>query len=98
LYLFDEPTTGLHFEEVGKLVEILDRLVESGHTVIAIEHNPDFLRHADYIVDLGPEGGANGGYVVAAGTPEDLMAVTGSATGQYLKSLHAAHSALPALS
>jgi len=98
LYLFDEPTTGLHFEEVGKLVEILDRLVESGHTVIAIEHNPDFLRHADYIVDLGPEGGANGGYVVAACTPEDLMAVTGSATGQYLKSLHAAHSALPALS
>ena len=98
LYLFDEPTTGLHFEEVGKLVEILDRLVESGHTVIAIEHNPDFLRHADYIVDLGPEGGANGGYVVAAGTPEDLMAVTESATGQYLKSLYTAHSALPALS
>ena len=85
LYLFDEPTTGLHFEEVDRLVEILDRLVEAGHTVIAIEHNPDFLRCADYIVDLGPEGGENGGYVVAAGTPEEIMAVAGSATGQYLK-------------
>ncbi len=87
LYLFDEPTTGLHFEEVGRLVEILDRLVESGHTVIAIEHNPDFLRCADYIVDLGPEGGENGGYVVAAGTPEEVMEVAESATGRYLKSL-----------
>ncbi len=89
LYLFDEPTTGLHFEEVGRLVEILDRLVEAGHTVIAIEHNPDFLRCADYIVDLGPEGGENGGYVVAAGTPEEIMAVAESATGQYLKGLAA---------
>ena len=87
LYLFDEPTTGLHFEEVGRLVEILDRLVESGHTVIAIEHNPDFLRCADYIVDLGPEGGKNGGYVVAAGTPEEVMEVAESATGRHLKSL-----------
>ena len=87
LYLFDEPTTGLHFEEVGRLVEILDRLVESGHTVIAIEHNPDFLRYADYIVDLGPDGGENGGYVVAAGTPEEIMRVPESATGRYLKSL-----------
>ncbi len=87
LYLFDEPTTGLHFEEVGRLVEILDRLVESGHTVIAIEHNPDFLRCADYIVDLGPEGGENGGYVVAAGTPEEVMEVAESSTGRYLKSL-----------
>ncbi|MDE0035393.1 MAG: ABC-ATPase UvrA [Deltaproteobacteria bacterium] len=87
LYLFDEPTTGLHFEEVGRLVEILDRLVESGHTVIAIEHNPDFLRCVDYIVDLGPEGGENGGYVVAAGTPEEVMEVAESSTGRYLKSL-----------
>ena len=87
LYLFDEPTTGLHFEEVGRLVEILDRLVESGHTVIAIEHNPDFLRCADYIVDLGPEGGENGGYVVAAGTPDEVMEVAESSTGRYLKSL-----------
>ncbi len=85
LYLFDEPTTGLHFEEVGRLVEILDRLVASGHTVIAIEHNPDFLRCADYLVDLGPEGGENGGYVVAAGTPREVMEVAGSATGRYLK-------------
>ena len=81
LYLFDEPTTGLHFEEVGRLVEILDRLVESGHTVIAIEHNPDFLRCADYIVDLGPEGGENGGYVVAAGTPAEIMQAPVSAPG-----------------
>ena len=94
LYLFDEPTTGLHFEEVGRLVEILDRLVESGHTVIAIEHNPEFLRCADYVVDLGPEGGEDGGYVVAAGTPEEIMEVAGSATGRYLKCLDAS----PALS
>ena len=87
LYIFDEPTTGLHFEEVTRLVEILDRLVEAGHTVIAIEHNPDFLRCADYIVDLGPEGGENGGYVVAAGTPEEVMEVAESSTGRYLKSL-----------
>ena len=85
LYLFDEPTTGLHFEEVGKLMEILDRLVEAGHTVIAIEHHPDFLMRADHIVDLGPEGGDNGGYLVAAGAPEEVMAVSGSATGRYLK-------------
>ena len=95
LYLFDEPTTGLHFEEVGRLVEILDRLVESGHTVIAIEHNPDFIRCADYIVDLGPEGGENGGYVVAAGTPEEVMAVSDSATGRYLKSLSMNHAPGP---
>ncbi len=87
LYLFDEPTTGLHFEEVSRLVEILDRLVDAGHTVIAIEHNPDFLRCADHIVDLGPEGGENGGYVVAAGTPEEVMRVAGSATGQSLATL-----------
>ncbi|MCY4489355.1 MAG: excinuclease ABC subunit UvrA [Deltaproteobacteria bacterium] len=85
LYLFDEPTTGLHFEEVTRLVEILDRLVEAGHTVIAIEHNPYFLRCADYVVDLGPEGGENGGHVVAAGTPEEVMRVAESATGQCLR-------------
>ena len=84
LYLFDEPTTGLHFGEVSRLAEILDRLVDAGHTVIAIEHNPDFLSRADYIVDLGPEGGENGGYVVAAGTPEEVMRVPESATGQCL--------------
>ncbi|MDE0212549.1 MAG: excinuclease ABC subunit UvrA [Deltaproteobacteria bacterium] len=87
LYLFDEPTTGLHFEEVTRLVEILDRLVEAGHTVIAIEHNPDFLRCADYIVDLGPEGGENGGHVVASGTPEEVMRKGESATGQCLREL-----------
>ena len=85
LYLFDEPTTGLHFEEVGKLMEILDRLVEAGHTVVAIEHHPDFLMRADHIVDLGPEGGDRGGYLVAAGAPEKVMGVSGSATGRYLK-------------
>ncbi len=98
LYLFDEPTTGLHFEEVGRLVEILHRLVESGHTVIAIEHNSDFLRCADYIVDLGPEGGEDGGYVVAAGTPEEVMEVAGSATGRHLKSLGASRPPTRALS
>ncbi len=98
LYLFDEPTTGLHFEEVRRLVEILDRLVESGHTVIAIEHNPDFLRCADYIVDLGPEGGDNGGHVVAAGTPEEIMRVPESATGQYLKEMCSKHRSVPAVS
>ncbi len=87
LYLFDEPTTGLHFEEVTRLVEILDRLVEAGHTVIAIEHNPDFLRCADYLVDLGPGGGEHGGYVVASGTPEEVMQKGESATGQCLREL-----------
>ena len=95
LYLFDEPTTGLHFEEVSRLVEILERLVEAGHTVIAIEHNPDFLRCADYIVDLGPEGGENGGRVIAAGTPEEVMGVAGSATGECLRGLRAVSSTLP---
>jgi len=98
LYLFDEPTTGLHFEEVGRLVEILGRLVESGHTVIAIEHNPDFLRCADHIVDLGPEGGENGGYVVAAGTPEEVMGVAESATGRHLKGMCAGPAPTRALS
>ncbi len=87
LYLFDEPTTGLHFEEIGRLLDILDRLVEAGHTVIAIEHNPEFLKCADYIVDLGPHGGEEGGYVIATGTPREIMKVTASATGQYLKGL-----------
>ena len=98
LYLFDEPTTGLHFEEVGRLVEILDRLVESGHTVIAIEHNPDFLRCADYIVDLGPEGGGNGGYVVAAGTPAEIMQAPESVTGGYLQVLSSNRRSNPAVS
>lgn len=87
LYLFDEPTTGLHFEEIGRLLDILDRLVESGHTVIAIEHNPEFLKCADYIVDLGPGGGEEGGNVIAAGTPREIMKVAASATGEYLKGL-----------
>ena len=69
------------------MLDILDRLVEAGHTVLAIEHNPEFLKCADYIVDLGPHGGEEGGYVIATGTPREIMKVTASATGQYLKGL-----------
>ena len=73
LYILDEPTTGLHFEDVRKLLEVLNRLVEAGDTVLVIEHNLDVIKTADYIIDLGPEGGAGGGTVVAAGTPEELL-------------------------
>ncbi len=85
LYVLDEPTTGLHFLDVKKLLEVLDRLVEEGNTVILIEHNLDVIKCADYIVDLGPEGGDGGGRVIAEGTPEDVSAVKESYTGYYLK-------------
>ncbi|HEY6220016.1 MAG TPA: excinuclease ABC subunit UvrA [Gemmatimonadaceae bacterium] len=87
LYILDEPTTGLHFEDVRMLLEVLHRLVDRGNTVLVIEHNLDVIKTADWIVDLGPEGGTRGGAIVAAGTPEDVAAVPGSYTGQYLKSL-----------
>lgn len=87
LYILDEPTTGLHMEDINKLLLILNRLVDSGNTVIIIEHNPDLIKSADYIIDLGPEGGDGGGYIVATGTPEDLAMQNNSYTGQYLKSL-----------
>jgi excinuclease ABC subunit A len=84
VYLLDEPTTGLHFADVEKLLQVLHRLVDTGNTVIVIEHNLDVIKTADWIIDLGPEGGARGGEVVVAGTPEKVAATAGSATGQYL--------------
>ncbi|MEW4447669.1 excinuclease ABC subunit UvrA [Qipengyuania sp. JC766] len=85
LYILDEPTTGLHFEDVRKLLEVLHRLVEQGNSVVVIEHNLDVIKTADWILDLGPDGGVRGGEVVAEGTPEEVAAVSGSYTGAYLK-------------
>ena len=85
IYVLDEPTTGLHAADVHKLIEVLQQLVDAGNTVLVIEHNLDVIKTADHIIDLGPEGGDQGGYVVAAGTPEQVAAVDGSYTGQYLK-------------
>ncbi len=84
LYILDEPTTGLHFEDVKKLLEVLHELVDQGNTVIVIEHNLDVVKTADWIIDIGPEGGDGGGYIVATGTPEDVARVEGSHTGRYL--------------
>jgi excinuclease ABC subunit A len=84
LYILDEPTTGLHFDDIRKLLGVLDRLVEAGNTVVVIEHNLDVIKTADYLIDVGPEGGDAGGRVVAAGTPEEVAAVAGSYTGQFL--------------
>ncbi len=85
LYILDEPTTGLHSADVHKLLEVLDQLVENGNTVLVIEHNLDVIKTADYIIDLGPEGGDKGGAVVATGTPEEIMNIKGSYTGEFLK-------------
>ena len=85
IYILDEPTTGLHFADVHKLVEILRRLSESGNTVIVIEHNLDVIKTADYIIDMGPEGGEGGGTVVVQGTPEQVAETERSWTGKYLK-------------
>ena len=85
IYILDEPTTGLHAADVHKLIEVLQRLVEAGNTVLVIEHNLDVIKTADHIIDLGPEGGDEGGYVVASGTPEEVAMVDGSYTGRYLK-------------
>lgn len=85
LYILDEPTTGLHFADIQKLLNVLDKLVDAGNTVIVIEHNLDVIKTADYIIDLGPEGGAEGGAVVACGTPEEVGGVSKSYTGQWLK-------------
>ncbi len=87
LYILDEPTTGLHFEDVRKLLEVLHRLVDQGNSVVVIEHNLDVIKTADWIVDLGPEGGVRGGEIVAEGTPEDVVKVKRSFTGQYLAPL-----------
>ena len=87
LYLLDEPTTGLHFEDIRRLLEVLGRLVDKGNTVIVIEHNLDVIKCADWLIDLGPEGGDAGGEVVSAGTPEDVAAANGNYTGQFLRPL-----------
>ena len=87
LYILDEPTTGLHTHDIKRLLDVLNRLVDAGNTVIIIEHNLDVIKTADYIVDMGPEGGEGGGTVVATGTPEEIAAVPESYTGQYLKPL-----------
>ncbi len=96
LYMLDEPTTGLHFADVQRLLEVLGRLVDVGNTVVVIEHNLDVVKTADWIVDLGPEGGEEGGRLVAAGTPEDVAAVEQSYTGQYLRDIIGAPAARPA--
>ncbi|MCA8834718.1 MAG: excinuclease ABC subunit A, partial [Proteobacteria bacterium] len=85
LYILDEPTTGLHFEDVRKLLEVLHELVDLGNTVIVIEHNLDVVKTADYVIDIGPEGGDAGGEIIATGSPEAVAKVASSYTGQYLK-------------
>jgi len=85
LYLLDEPTTGLHFDDVSKLLAVLSELVSLGNTVIVIEHNLEVIKFCDYVIDLGPEGGEEGGYLVAQGTPEEVATVENSYTGRYLK-------------
>ncbi len=87
IYILDEPTTGLHTADVHKLTEVLDKLVEGGNTVVVIEHNLDVIKTADYIIDMGPEGGDNGGTVIASGTPEQVAKVEKSYTGKYLKKM-----------
>ena len=82
--ILDEPTTGLHFEDVKVLMEVIQRLVEHGNTVLIIEHNMDVIKQADYIVDLGPEGGSGGGRIVAEGTPEQVIKISESITGKFL--------------
>jgi excinuclease ABC subunit A len=86
-YILDEPTTGLHFEDVRVLLHVLHRLVDRGNTVLVIEHNLDVIKTADWIVDLGPEGGTRGGTVVATGTPEEVARVDASHTGRYLRGM-----------
>lgn len=87
IYILDEPTTGLHFEDIRKLMLVIQGLVDKGNSVLVIEHNLDVIKAADWIVDMGPEGGADGGTVVAQGTPEDVAQVEGSYTGRYLKDM-----------
>jgi excinuclease ABC subunit A len=85
IYILDEPTTGLHFHDIRKLLEVLHTLVDQGNTVVVIEHNLDVIKTADWIIDIGPEGGDGGGQLVGAGTPEDIMGNERSYTGRYLK-------------
>ena len=84
IYILDEPTTGLHVADIDKLIKVFARLIEQGNTIVVIEHNLDVIKVADYLVDLGPEGGDGGGQIVAEGTPEEVCQVKGSYTGKYL--------------
>ena len=85
IYILDEPTTGLHTEDVAKLIKVLNKLAEGGNTIVIIEHNLDVIKTSDYVIDLGPEGGDGGGTIVATGTPEEVAKVKESYTGQFLK-------------
>jgi excinuclease ABC subunit A len=87
IYILDEPTTGLHFADIELLLKVLNQLREAGNTIVVIEHNLDVIKTADWIIDIGPEGGSGGGYVVAQGTPEDVAQVEASHTGRYLGKL-----------
>ena len=87
IYILDEPTTGLHFEDVNKLVGILQKLTDGGNTVVVIEHNLDVIKNADYIIDMGPEGGDGGGTVIAKGTPEEVAKIRQSYTGHFIKKM-----------
>src|SRR5207247_9310946 len=91
MYILDEPTTGLHFADIQKLLEVLGRLVDTGNTVVVIEHNMDVIKTADWIIDLGPEGGLKGGAIVAYGTPEQVAQVPASHTGRFLRDVLPAH-------
>ena len=97
LYILDEPTTGLHFHDVDLLLKVLHRLRDHGNTVVVIEHNLDVIKTADWVIDLGPEGGAGGGRIIAQGTPEDIAANPDSSTGRYLKPLLDTAAGRPAL-
>jgi excinuclease ABC subunit A len=87
IYILDEPTTGLHFADIQRLLEVLQRLVDTGNSIVVIEHNLDVIKVSDYLIDLGPEGGDEGGQLIATGTPEQIAAVPESYTGQFLKPL-----------
>jgi excinuclease ABC subunit A len=87
LYILDEPTTGLHFDDIRQLLAVLSRLVDRGNTVLVIEHNLDVIKSADWIIDLGPEGGEAGGQITACGTPEEIAALPDNATGRFLRPL-----------
>ena len=85
LYILDEPTTGLHFDDIAKLLAAFRKLLQAGHSLLVIEHNLDVIKTADWIIDLGPEGGEEGGHVIATGTPEQIVTVEASYTGRYLR-------------
>ena len=95
IYVLDEPTTGLHFDDIRKLLGVLGRLVDGGNTVIVIEHNLDVIKTADWVIDLGPEGGSRGGDVIATGTPADVAQVDDSYTGQFLRGILGAEDMAP---